>query len=61
MQSDNVIFNITDCTLHYNDNIIEYAQKSTDYFSYILIIHLSFTHLLQAEILRFCLKCNTVV
>jgi len=27
MQSDNVIFNMTDCTLHYNDNIIEHVLK----------------------------------
>ncbi len=27
MQSDNVIFNMTNCTLYYNDNIIEHALK----------------------------------
>ncbi len=27
MQFDNVIFNITDCTLHYNNNVIEHVLK----------------------------------
>jgi len=27
MQSDNVIFDMTDCTLHYNNNIIEHASE----------------------------------
>jgi len=27
IQFDNVIFNMTDCTLHYNDNIIKHALK----------------------------------
>ncbi len=27
MQSDNVIFDMTDCTLHYNNNIIEHALE----------------------------------
>ncbi len=27
MQFDNVIFNMTDCTLHYNNNIIEHVSE----------------------------------
>ncbi len=27
MQSDNVIFNMTDCTLHYNNDIIEHVSE----------------------------------
>jgi hypothetical protein len=32
IQSDNVIFNITDCTLHYNNNIIKYVSEVNKLF-----------------------------
>jgi hypothetical protein len=32
MQFDNVIFNITDCTLHYNNNVIEHVSEVNKLF-----------------------------
>ena len=32
IQSDNVIFNMTDCILHYNNNIIEHASEVNELF-----------------------------
>jgi len=32
IQSDNVIFNMTDCILHYNSNIIEHASEVNELF-----------------------------
>jgi hypothetical protein len=45
--SDNVIFNMTDCT-YITTIILLNMLKVNDYFSYILMIHLSSTHLQQA-------------
>ncbi len=32
IQFDNVIFNMTDCILHYNDNIIEHVLKVNELY-----------------------------
>ena len=32
IQFDNVIFNMTDCILHYNNNIIEHASEVNELF-----------------------------
>jgi len=61
MQSDNVIFDMTECTLHYNNDVIEHVSEVNEYLNYILTIHLSFKHLQQAGVLKFHLKCNIIV
>ena len=61
MQSDNVIFNITDCTLHYNNDIIEHVLKVNRLFQLHLDDSPQFYTFAASRGFRFHLKCDTVV